>query len=123
MVIGPTKLRSGGWLEMDLAIAMALLLLIFLPLAFSFHSERKLARAYYHRAIAAEIVDGEFEALLAGQWKERPEGQQPYAVRCLAATNLPPGEFLFTRRGTTIRLEWLPGRKGQGGRVIREATL
>jgi hypothetical protein len=108
---------------MDLAVAMALLLLILLPLAFSFHSERKLARGYYHRAIADEIVDGEFEALLAGEWKQFPEGQQLYAVRCLATTNLPPGQFLFTRRGTTIRLEWLPGRKGQGGRVVREAEL
>src|SRR3954465_6677570 len=106
MVIPAPKSSRGGWLVMDLAVAMALLLFVMLPLAFSFNYERKLTRAYYHRAIATEIVDGEFEVLLGGEWQHFPEGQQIYTVASLAATNLPPGQFLLTKRGTSIRLEW-----------------
>ncbi len=121
MVIRARKNSADGWLEMDLAVAMALLVLVLLPLAFSFNYERKLTRAYYHRAIATEIVDGEFEALLAGEWQNFPEGQQVYSVSALAMKNLPPGQFLLTKRGTSIRLEWRATRGTE--RVVREAQL
>jgi hypothetical protein len=121
MVIRLAKRSCAGWFAADLGVAIALLLFAVLPLAFSFNYERKLARAYYHRAIAGEIVDGEFETLLAGEWQNFPEGQETYPVNSVAATNLPPGQFLFTRRGTTIRLEWRAARGTE--RVVREAAL
>jgi hypothetical protein len=121
MVIRLPKSSRTGWFAVDLGVAMALLLFAVLPLAFSFNYEQKLARAYYHRAIASEIVDGEFETLLAGEWRNFVEGQQVYTARSSAAPNLPPGQFLFTRRGATIRLEWRATRGKE--RVSREAEL
>ena len=64
--------------------------------AYSFASERRLARAYYQRAVAMEIVDGEMEVLLAGEWRDFPPGTQDYRVHCGAATNLPPGRFILS---------------------------
>ena len=113
--------RRAAFVMVDLIVAISLLLIAILPIAFAFHHERTLARGYYHRVIANEILDGEFETLMAGEWKAYPEGRQAYTVDHLAATNLPAGEFLLTRRGTTIRLEWRQDGKRTG--LVREGTL
>jgi hypothetical protein len=107
----------------ELLVALAILTGVLLPLAYSFVSERRLARAYYQRAVAMEIVDGEMEALLAGQWRAFTPGTHDYPVRAGAATNLPPGRFtLFVQPGK-LRLRWQPAVKDRGGPVTREANL
>ena len=78
---------------MELLVAMALLVGALLPLAYSIVSEKRLARAYYQRAVAMEIVDGEMETLAAGEWATFSSGIHEYPVRAGAATNLPPGRF------------------------------
>jgi len=107
----------------ELLVAMALLAGALLPLAYSIASERRLARAAYQRAVAMEIVDGEMEALVAGDWRDQPTGTHPYAINALAATNLPPGQFLLTINGQKLRLEWKPAPKDHGGAVVREVVL
>ena len=114
--------RSGS-LMVELLVAMALLIGVLFPLAYSFFSERRLARAYYHRAVAMEIVDGEMEALLAGQWRAFPPGTHDYRVNAGAATNLPPGRFILTVQPDKVRLRWQPALKDRGGPVTREAVL
>jgi len=70
-----------------------------------------------------EIVDGEIEILAAGPWRGIPEGSRPYTVHANAAANLPPGQFLLTRAGNHLRLEWTAVKKSGIGPVIREATV
>ena len=101
-------------------MAMGLLVGALLPLAYSLASEKRLARAYYQRAVAMEIVDGEMETLAAGGWRAFTPGPHEYPVSAGAATNLPPGKFLVTIESGKVRLEWLPTVKDHGGRVVRE---
>jgi hypothetical protein len=70
-----------------------------------------------------EIVDGEMEVLLAGEWLQFAEGPHPYPVKAASATNLPPGRFRLTRDGNRLRLEWLPEKRGNGGSVSREGRV
>ena len=123
MVIHFSKVtRQRGALMTDLMIALALLTGTMLPIAYSFQSEKTVARGYYERAVAMEIVDGEMETLLAGDWRKFKSGTQNYPVTANAATNLFAGRFLLTVSSNRIRLEWRP-EKHHGGAVVREVTL
>ncbi len=102
---------------------MAILASVMIPLGFSFAYEQKLCRAYYFQAIAMEIIDGEIEVLRAGEWKSFKSGVQPYSVDAKAAKNLPPGQFVLTLHPPDLQLEWMPVKKGKGGRVQRAAVL
>ena len=115
--------RHSGSLMVELLVAVALVIGVLLPLAYSFVSERRLTRSYYQRAVAMEIVDGEMEALLAGQWRAFPPGTHDYRVNAGAATNLPPGRFSLTVQADKVRLRWQPALKDHGGPVTREAVL
>src|SRR5258706_10214456 len=110
--------RKLGALTTELLVAMALLTGVLLPLAYSFASEKRLARACYQRAVAMEIVDGEMEVLAAGEWHSYPVGVRDYSVHSTAATNLPPGHFLLTVETNNIRLAWEPAVPMHGGSVI-----
>jgi hypothetical protein len=116
--------RQRASLLVELLVAMALLTGVLLPLAYSFASERRYARAAYQRAVAIEIVDGEIEVLASGEWRAYRNGTQDYHVNAGAATNLPPGKFLLRIGEHKVRLEWAaspPG--GRIGRVVREVTV
>ena len=106
----------------DLLIALAIFATAMLPLAYGWVKEQRVMRAHYWHAVALEIVDGEMEILVAGEWRAFAEGAQPYAVKATASKNLPPGQFTLTRTGRTLRLEWQPAQRGQGGKVVREAV-
>ena len=123
MMLLSQKNRQQGILMMDLAMAVIILSLAILPLAFTFAKERDVMRADYFRAVADEIVDGEMEILVAGDWKNFPEGAQPYKVQSNAAANLPPGHFELTKNGKYLRLEWIPLRRQGIGTVIRQTTV
>ncbi len=124
MVIRVSTARQRlGSLMVELLIAMALLTGALLPIAYSIGSEKRLARSVYQRAIAMEIVDGEAEVLAAGGWRDFTNGVYPYAVRALAATNLPPGHFILKVNPGSVRLEWRPAVKHHGGPVVREVAI
>ena len=124
MVITATKrIRNGGWLVAELMIALIVVVIALIPLAFSFRSEQKLLRAEYNQAVAMEIIDGEMELLHAGDWRSILEGEHPYKVTANAATNLPPGGFFLSRTGAMMRLEWRPNKKGAGGKIFRDVTM
>jgi len=107
----------------ELLVGLGILVIALIPISFSFHTEQRLARALYYRAVAIEIVDGEAEMLMAGAWRSVSEGAQSYTVIARSATNLPPGRFLLTRDTTQIRLEWIPEQRDQGGGVVREFRI
>ena len=107
----------------ELMVAIALLVIALLPIAYSINTERMLARAHYERAVAMEIVDGEMEVLLAGGWREFAPGTHEYVVHADASRNLSEGKFLLTLETNTVRLVWQPAEKHHGGPVVREAIL
>lgn len=115
--------RQRGSLMVELLVAMAILAGVLFPFAYSFAAERRLALSYYQRAVAMEIVDGEMEALVAGEWRAFPPGAHEYQVHAGAATNLPPGRFVLSIQPEKLRLQWLPAIKDHGGPVTREAML
>jgi len=67
--------------------------LAIMPLAFSYVRETRLLRAEYFRGVAMEIVDGEMEILAAGEWRDLPDGSQPYAVHAVAVRTCRPAVF------------------------------
>jgi hypothetical protein len=91
-----------------------------LPLGGAWYHEKKLLRVYYGDAVAMEILDGEMEVLAAGDWRSFTEGRHELKPTALAATNLPPGQFILTREPQRVRLEWLPKH---GRKMAREITL
>lgn len=129
MVIQPAhsslrpRRRQTAALMTELMVAIGFLCVAVIPLGYSFAKEHKYLRTCYQRAVAMELVDGEMEILLAGEWRAFTNGVHTLSPRAPAATNLPPGTLQFTRAGQQLKVEWLPGGPDQGGRVIREATL
>jgi hypothetical protein len=118
-----TSKRKDGGLSIELIVAIALLTVAILPVAYSFAAEKRLARASYQRAVAMEIVDGEMEILAAGEWRSYQPGRHNYAVHALSITNLPPGNFLLDMETNKFRLEWRPSVSMHGGSVIRDITV
>ena len=110
-------------LMVDLFVAMAIFALAIMPLAFSYVRETRLLRAEYFRGVAMEIVDGEMEILAAGEWRDLPDGSQPYAVHAVAVANLPPGRFQLTKTGQQLRLEWTSDQRQGIGTIVREVTF
>ncbi len=107
----------------DLLVALAILSLAIMPIGFSFAHERQVLKLEYFRGVINEIVDGEMEILVAGDWKNHPDGPQPYPVHARAAGPLPPGHFQLTKTGNHLRLEWNPDEKHGVGAIVREVTL
>jgi hypothetical protein len=123
MVIRLNRASQQASLMTELVIALGILVLAMIPMSFAFMQERKLCRAYYYKAAAMEIIDGEMEILVAGEWRSFKAGTQTYTVRADSATNLPPGAFQLTLSDHRARLEWIPQGHGRGGAVTREVTL
>jgi hypothetical protein len=114
------RLRQCGSMMAEMMVAIAILMLVIVPVAYSFDAEKRAARATYDHAVAMEIVDGEMEVLAAGGWRVWTNGTMDYPVHALAATNLPPGKFILTSTPEKLRLEWRPAGKDHGGNVVRE---
>jgi hypothetical protein len=123
VIINQPHSPARAFLMVELIVAMAILAIAFIPLAYSVQTDAKEFRAVYQRALAMEIVDGEMEILAAGEWRALPEGTQTYVVQAAAAQNLPPGRFQFTRQGNHLRLEWSATDKHGLGRIVREVTV
>jgi len=115
--------KQRGIVMAEMVMAMAILIFAMLPLGFSANSDARLFRATYQRAVAMEIVDGEMEILAVGAWRNVAEGAHPYTVHADAAANLPPGQFLLTRTGQHLCLEWVSTKKQGIGPVVREVNV
>src|SRR2546423_30089 len=122
MVIRGANTQRGAMM-MELVVAMALWSVALLPLAYSFMAEKRLARASYQRAVAIQLVDGEMEVLMAGEWKKYTPGKHEYKITGHAVSNLAPGKFMLVLQPPRLKLEWQPAFKDYGGRVSRGITL
>ncbi len=118
-----SKAQQRGALIAEMIVAMGVLVIAMLPLAFSANSDARQLRTTYQKAIAREVLDGEIELLAAGEWQQVPEGTHDYAVHANAATNLPPGDFRISRTANVLRLEWRPANKMGIGTLAREVKL
>jgi hypothetical protein len=105
----------------ELMVGIAILAIAIFPLAYSFAKEHQYLRSCYQRAVAIEIVDGEMEVLLAGEWHAFTNGVHALTPQAHSASNLPPGKLELTLTGNHLRVEWLPADKDQGGKAVREA--
>ena len=113
--------HEAGALMTELMVGMAILGIAIFPLAFSFAKEHQYLRTCYQRAVTMEIVDGEMEVLLAGEWHSFTNGVHTITPRAQSATKLPPGTLQLTVGDKHLRLVWSPSGKDQGGKVVREA--
>lgn len=114
--------RQSGMLITDILVAISILTLTIIPMAFSYVDEQKSARQLYQKAVAMELLDGEMEILAAGEWRAFKQGAQPYPLKGQAVRNLPPGEAKLTINGNHLRLEWVPVKKLKENIIVREAT-
>jgi hypothetical protein len=121
MKIPPTVRTDRGSMMIELSVAMAILLIALIPLAYSILDEFRLARTYYQRAAAMELIDGEMEVLVAGRWRETAEGEQAFHLSGHAAENLGEGAATLHRSGKHLKLTWTPAKRHRGGAVVREA--
>jgi hypothetical protein len=116
------KDNRHGAIMVELVVAIGILTAAVLPLAYSYVDEQHQCHLAYIRAIAMELVDGEMEALAAGEWHVFAEGTHDYPVQAGAVQNLPAGKFTLTVQGKQLRLEWKPDSPRFGRAVGREAT-
>jgi hypothetical protein len=114
--------RQRGMLQIDMLVAMTLLILAIFPIAYSFNLDRKAMNRGYERAIAMELVDGEMEVLLAGTWRNYPPGTNQIQFTGQAAANLPTAQATLFITSKSLRLEWRPLERSSKG-ISREVTL
>jgi hypothetical protein len=112
-----------GWLLAELTVAMGILVLTASSLVVLITKEQQVFRQSYYRAVAMEIVDGELEILLSGEYRSFAPGRHPYRVAADSARNLPAGRFLLERREQSVVLQYVPDKPGRGARVGREVRL
>ena len=66
--------RCRAFLQLDVAIALSLLALVFIPLSMSSSGDLDLARRHYFEAVALQLIDGEMDVLLAGERRKYTTG-------------------------------------------------
>ena len=115
--------HRSGLLMTEAMIALAIVSIAILPLAYSFAQENKYLRRCYERSVAIEVVDGEMEIIRAGGWRQFTNGVHTITTTARSATNLPPGKLRLTLSDKLARVEWLPAETSHGSPVVREATL
>ena len=113
----------SGMLMTEMLVALAIVSLAILPLAYSFAQENKYLRRSYERSVAIEVVDGEMEILRAGGWRQFTNGVHTLTTTARSATNLPSGELRLTLTDKQARVEWLPAETSHGSPVVLEAAL
>jgi len=114
--------RQCGMLQVDMLVAMTLLVLAVFPIAYSFNLDRKAMNRGYERAVAMELVDGEMEVLLAGAWRNYPPGTNQIQFTGQAAANLSTPQATLFITPETLRLEWRPSERRSKG-ISREVKL
>jgi hypothetical protein len=118
----PLSRKRDGWMNVDLLVAIALLLLVVLPLAYGMVGERRLLDAELRRAALVELLDGELEILLAGEWRNRPEGESDVPLTGAATARLQPGRCVLVKTGKNLRLEWRSEKRDGAVSVSKEAV-
>ena len=115
--------RRRAFLQLDMAIALSLLALVFIPLSVSSSGGLDLARRHYFEAVALQLIDGEMDVLLAGERRKYTTGEHRITPVGEAVQNLPEGEFVLTVHDQKLTLAWVPTKRAKWGRVERVVQL
>ena len=125
MNIRPTTrlAKRLAFLQLDVAIALTVLALVFIPLSVSSSGDLDLARRQYFEAVALQLIDGEMDVLLAGERRKYTPGEHQIKPVGEAVQNLPEGEFVLTVHDQKLTLAWVPTKRAKWGRVERVVEL
>ena len=125
MNIRPTTrlAKRLAFLQLDVAIALMVLALVFIPLSVSSSGDLDLARRHYFEAVALQLIDGEMDVLLAGERRKYTTGEHRITPVGEAVQNLPEGKFVLTVQEQKLTLAWVPTKRAKWGRVERVVEL
>ena len=125
MNIRPTTrlAKRLAFLQLDVAVAITVLALVFIPLSVSSSGDLDLARRQYFEAVALQLIDGEMDVLLAGERRKYTPGEHQIKPVGEAVQNLPEGEFVLTVHDQKLTLAWVPTKRAKWGRVERVVEL
>ena len=112
-----------AFLQLDVAIALTVLALVFIPLSVSSSGDLDLARRHYFEAVALQLIDGEMDVLLAGERQKYTSGEHRIRLLGKAVQNLPEGEFVLSVQDQKLTLAWVPKKLAKWGRVDRVVQL
>ena len=115
--------RCRAFLQLDVAVAITILALVFIPLSISSSGDLDLARRHYFEAVALQLIDGEMDVLLAGERRKYTTGEHRITPVGEAVQNLPEGEFVLTVHDQKLTLAWVPTKRAKWGRVERVVEL
>ena len=115
--------RCRAFLQLDVAIAITFLALVFIPLSVSSSGELDLARRHYFEAVALQLIDGEMDVLLAGERRKYTPGEHRIKPVGESVQNLPEGEFVLSVQDQKLTLAWVPKKLAKWGRVDRVVQL
>ena len=115
--------RCRAFLQLDVAVAITVLALVFIPLSISSSGDLDLARRHYFEAVALQLIDGEMDVLLAGERRKYILGEHRITPVGEAVQNLPEGEFVLTVHDQKLTLAWVPKKLAKWGRVERVVQL
>ena len=125
MNIRPTTRLANrlAFLQLDVAVAITFLALVFIPLSISSSGDLDLARRHYFEAVALQLIDGEMDVLLAGERRKYTTGEHRITPVGEAVQNLPAGEFVLSVQDEKLTLAWMPKKLAKWGRVERVVQL
>ena len=125
MNIRPTTRLTNrlAFLQLDVAVAITVLALVFIPLSVSSSGDLDLARRQYFEAVALQLIDGEIDVLLAGERRKYTPGEHQIKPVGEAVQNLPEGEFVLTVQEQKLTLAWTPTKRAKWGRIERVVEL
>ncbi len=115
--------RRRAFLQLDVAVAITVLALVFIPLSISSSGDLDLARRHYFEAVALQLIDGEMDVLLAGERRKYTTGEHRITPVGEAVQNLPEGEFVLTVQEQKLTLAWMPNKRAKWGRIERVVEL
>ena len=125
MNIRPTTRLTNrlAFLQLDVAVAITVLALVFIPLSVSSSGDLDLARRHYFEAVALQLIDGEMDVLLAGERRKYTPGEHRITPVGESVQNLPEGEFVLTVKEKQLTLAWVPTKRAKWGRAERVVEL
>ena len=115
--------RCRAFLQLDVAVAITVLALVFIPLSVSSSGDLDLARRQYFEAVALQLIDGEMDVLLAGERRKYTTGEHRIKPVGEAVQNLPEGKFVLTVQDEKLTMAWVPTKRAKWGRVERVVQL
>jgi len=104
-------------------VAIAILMLVFIPLTVTSSSKLDLARRHHVEAVVLQLIDGEIDVILAGEREKYNFGEHRITPAGEAAEDLPKGDFILTLKKNQLSLVWIPVKPAKWGRIERKVNL